>query len=54
MIKLSGIEGLSEDKAYFLPRGFDKVQTENQFEGARLSNRRAANLRTARLESVFG
>ncbi|HEX9963000.1 MAG TPA: glycosyltransferase family 39 protein [Pyrinomonadaceae bacterium] len=27
VVKINGIEGLSEDKAYFLPRGFDKVKT---------------------------
>ncbi len=37
IIKVNGIEGLQEDKAYFLPRGFDKVQTtdENGIEGER-------------------
>ncbi len=35
IVKVSGLEGLTEDKAYFLPRGFDAVQTANQFEGTR-------------------
>jgi uncharacterized membrane protein len=35
IVKINGIEGLTEDKAYFLPRGFDAVQTANQFEGER-------------------
>lgn len=35
VIKINGIEGLTEDKAYFLPRGFDTVQTATQFEGER-------------------
>lgn len=29
IVKVNGIEGLVEDTAYFLPRGFDKVQTSN-------------------------
>ncbi len=35
IIKVSGIEDLPEDKAFFLPRGFDKVPTtdENGIEG---------------------
>ncbi len=35
VVKLNNIENLIEDKAYFLPRGFDEVQTANQFEGER-------------------
>jgi uncharacterized membrane protein len=37
VIKINGIEGLNEDKAYFLPRGFDKVKTagENDMTGER-------------------
>ncbi len=35
IVKINDIEGLTEDKAYFLPRGFDAVQTANQFEGER-------------------
>lgn len=33
IVKVNGIEGLTEDRAYFLPRGFDKIQTTNVFEG---------------------
>ena len=33
IVKINGIEGLTEDRAYFLPRGFDAVQTATQFEG---------------------
>ncbi len=33
VLKVNGIEGLTEDKAYFLPRGFDKVQATNEMEG---------------------
>lgn len=33
IVKINGIEGLTEDKAYFLPRGFEAVQTANNFEG---------------------
>ena len=33
VIKINGIEGLSEDKAYFLPRGFDGIQSADKFEG---------------------
>lgn len=35
IIKVNGIEGLREDKAYFLPRGFNSVQTtdESAIEG---------------------
>ncbi len=35
IIKVNNVEGLSEDKAYFLPRGFDEVQTleGNNFGG---------------------
>ncbi len=37
IIKVNGIEDIPEDKAYFLPRGFDKVRTtdENGIEGER-------------------
>ncbi|HEX8734908.1 MAG TPA: glycosyltransferase family 39 protein [Pyrinomonadaceae bacterium] len=37
VVKINGIEGLSEDKAYFLPRGFDRVKTaaENDMTGER-------------------
>jgi len=35
IVKINDIEGLTEDKAYFLPRGFDKVSMTNQFEGER-------------------
>lgn len=35
IIKVNGIEGLIEDKAYFLPRGFDKIQTTDEFAGER-------------------
>ncbi|HLM02939.1 MAG TPA: hypothetical protein VK400_17945, partial [Pyrinomonadaceae bacterium] len=37
VIKINGIEGLNEDKAYFLPRGFDEVKTagENDIAGER-------------------
>ncbi len=35
VIKINGIENLIEDKAYFLPRGFDEIQTKNNFEGER-------------------
>ncbi|MDQ3710962.1 MAG: hypothetical protein M3388_01890 [Acidobacteriota bacterium] len=37
VVKVNGIAGLTEDKAYFLPRGFDEVQTinENEIEGER-------------------
>ncbi len=37
IIKVNGIEELPEDKAYFLPRGFEKVQTtdENGMTGER-------------------
>lgn len=35
IIKINGIENLTEDKAYFLPRGFDQIRTTNQFEGDR-------------------
>jgi len=33
VIKINGIEGLSEDKAYFLPRGFAEVQKADNFAG---------------------
>ncbi len=35
ILKINNVEGLTEDKAYFLPRGFDAVQMANQFEGER-------------------
>ena len=35
IVKINGIEGLTEDQAYFLPRGFDGVKTANDFEGER-------------------
>ncbi|HEY8560009.1 MAG TPA: glycosyltransferase family 39 protein [Pyrinomonadaceae bacterium] len=37
IIKVGGIEGITEDPAYFLPRGFDKVRTidENGIAGER-------------------
>lgn len=37
VIKINGIEGLTEDKAYFLPRGFDEIKTtgENGIAGER-------------------
>jgi hypothetical protein len=37
VIKINGIEGLVEDKAYFLPRGFEGVKSasENDLEGER-------------------
>ncbi|HEX8367797.1 MAG TPA: glycosyltransferase family 39 protein [Pyrinomonadaceae bacterium] len=37
VVKINGIEGLNEDKAYFLPRGFEKVKTagENDMTGER-------------------
>ena len=35
IVKVSGIEGLTEDKAYFLPRGFDEISVANDFEGER-------------------
>jgi uncharacterized membrane protein len=35
VVKINSLEGLMEDKAYFLPRGFDGVQTANDFEGER-------------------
>ena len=33
IIKVNDIPGLAEDKAYFLPRGFDEVKTATDFEG---------------------
>ncbi|MDQ3750375.1 MAG: hypothetical protein M3367_15380 [Acidobacteriota bacterium] len=38
VVKVNAIVGLTEDKAYFLPRGFDEVQTinENEIEGERI------------------
>ncbi len=35
IIKIKNVAGMVEDKAYFLPRGFDAVQTVNDFEGER-------------------
>ncbi|HXH71181.1 MAG TPA: hypothetical protein VNI60_12690 [Pyrinomonadaceae bacterium] len=35
IIKVNGIEGLTEDKAYFLPRDFDKIKSPEDFEGER-------------------
>ena len=35
IIAVKNINGLKEDNAYFLPRGFDKIQTVNEFEGER-------------------
>jgi uncharacterized membrane protein len=35
IVKINDVEDLTEDKAYFLPRGFDAVQRANQFEGER-------------------
>ncbi len=35
IVKINDIENLTEDKAYFLPRGFDEVQKATQFEGER-------------------
>lgn len=35
IVKINGIEGLTEDAAYFLPRGFDAVKTTNDFSGER-------------------
>lgn len=37
IIKVNDVEGVTEDKAYFLPRGFDGVKTidENKIEGER-------------------
>ncbi|MCY7376216.1 MAG: hypothetical protein LH472_09635, partial [Pyrinomonadaceae bacterium] len=35
IVKINGNEGLTEDKAYFLPRGFDAVQAADDFEGDR-------------------
>ena len=32
IVKVNNIEGLVEDKAYFLPRGFDEVQTTDEKE----------------------
>ena len=33
IIKINDIPDLAEDKAYFLPRGFDEVKTATDFEG---------------------
>ena len=35
IVKVNNLEGLIEDKAYFLPRDFDGVQAANDFEGER-------------------
>ena len=35
IIKINKIEGLTEDKAYFLPRGFDEIISIEDFEGDR-------------------
>ena len=35
IIKIKNLEGVKEDAAYFLPRGFDAVQTTNDFAGER-------------------
>ena len=35
VVKINNQEGLIEDKAYFLPRGFNEIQTANNFEGER-------------------
>ena len=35
IIKVNRIEGLTEDKAYFLPRGFDEIKSSESFEGER-------------------
>lgn len=35
IVKVNNLEGLNEDKAYFLPRDFDEIQTANDFEGDR-------------------
>lgn len=35
VVKVNDVEGLIEDKAYFLPRGFDEIQTTNDFAGER-------------------
>jgi uncharacterized membrane protein len=35
IIKIKEIEGLTEDKAYFLPRGFDEIISTENFEGER-------------------
>jgi 4-amino-4-deoxy-L-arabinose transferase-like glycosyltransferase len=35
VVKVNDIEGLTEDKAYFLPRGFDKIQTTGEMTGER-------------------
>ena len=31
VVKVNNVEGLTEDKAYFLPRGFDGIQVTNEF-----------------------
>ncbi len=33
IIKVNGIEGMTEDKAYFLPRDFDKIKLTGDFQG---------------------
>lgn len=35
VVKVNKIENLIEDKAYFLPRGFEEIQTTNDFAGER-------------------
>lgn len=35
VVKVNGIENLIEDKAYFLPRGFEEIQTASDFAGDR-------------------
>ena len=35
IIKIENLEGVTEDKAYFLPRGFDDVKKADDFEGER-------------------
>ena len=35
VVKINSLEGLMEDKAYFLPRGFNEIQTAEDFEGER-------------------
>ncbi len=35
VVKFNNLAGLTEDKAYFLPRGFDEITTANEFEGER-------------------
>ena len=35
VIKINNINGLQEDAAYFLPRGFDEIQKTKEFAGER-------------------